>query len=450
MKRILKALAVAAVMPIVATGVLMNAKPAAAASLTQVTNFGNNPSNLNMYIYVPNTVAAHPALLVAIHYCTGTASALYSGYFHDYVTAADQYGYIIVFPEATRSGQCFDVYSPQALTRGGGSDPVGIISMVNYAKQHYPIDANRVFVSGVSSGAMMTDVMAAEYPDVFKAGSAFMGVPAGCFATGSSTNTWNSQCANGQVTKTAQQWGDLARSMDSGYSGSYPRMQLWHGTADPTLNYNNFGEEIKQWTNLNGVSQTPALTDSPQSGWTRTRYGNNSAMPPVEGISVSGAGHELPRSGMVAYAISFLGLNGSGGGPTASPTPTRTPTSSPSPTPTSGPPTSPPPTSTGPTPPAGGCTASYSVVSQWQGGFQANVTVQNGSVARSAWQVSWTFPNGQTITQLWNGSYTQSGSSVTTRNASYNGSLGAGASTSFGFTGNWTGSNGTPTGLTCQ
>ncbi|GIH14369.1 extracellular catalytic domain type 1 short-chain-length polyhydroxyalkanoate depolymerase [Rugosimonospora africana] len=445
MRRTLKALAAAAILPIVATAVLLGARPAAAASLTQVTGFGNNPSNLNMYIYVPNNVAARPALLVAIHYCTGTASALYSGYFHDYVTAADQYGYIIVFPEATRSGQCFDVYSPQALTRGGGSDPVGIMSMVNYTKQHYNVDPNRVFVSGVSSGAMMTDVMAAEYPDVFKAGSAFMGVPAGCFATGSSTNTWNSQCSGGQITKTAQQWGDLARSMYSGYSGSYPRMQLWHGTADTTLNYTNFGEEIKQWTNLNGVSQTPVSTDSPQSGWTRTRYGNNGTMAPVEGISVSGAGHELPRSGMVAYAISFLGLNSTGGGgPTTPPT-----SSSPTTRPTTPPPTSPPPTSSGPTPPAGGCTATYAVVNQWQGGFQANVTVTNGSAPRSSWQVSWTFANGQTITQLWNASYTQSGSSVTARNVSYNGTLGANASTSFGFTGNWNGSNGTPT-LTCQ
>jgi endo-1,4-beta-xylanase len=444
MKRSVRARLAAVVIPvIVAAVVLIAGRPAAAASLTQVTGFGNNPSNLNMYIYVPNNRAARPALLVAIHYCTGTASALYSGYFHDYVTAADQYGYIIVFPEATRSGQCFDVYSPQALTRGGGSDPVGIMSMVTYAEQHYNVDTSRVFVSGVSSGAMMTNVMAAEYPDVFKAGSAFMGVPATCFATGSSTNTWNSQCANGQISKTAQQWGDAARGTDPGYSGPYPRMQLWHGTADGTLNYNNFGEEIKQWTNLNGVSQSPVLTDSPQSGWTRTRYGNGGTMPPVEGVSVAGAGHELPRSGMVAYAIAFLGLNS--GGPTGSPSPSRSPSSSPSPSPSSSPTASPTPTSV-----VGGCSASYAVVNQWAGGFQATVTVQNGSTPRSAWQVGWAFTGGQTITQLWNASYTQTGSAVTARNLSYNGTLAANASTTFGFNGNWSSSNNAPTGLTCQ
>jgi cellulase/cellobiase CelA1 len=78
------------------------------------------------------------------------------------------------------------------------------------------------------------------------------------------------------------------------------------------------------------------------------------------------------------------------------------------------------------------------------------VVVTNGSAARSSWQVSWTFPSGQTITQLWNGTVSQSGSSVTVRNMSYNGTLGAGASTSFGFTGSWNGSNAVPTNVSCQ
>jgi endo-1,4-beta-xylanase len=169
----------AAVLSIAAAIVLViTAQPASAATLTRVTGFGTNPSNLNMYAYVPDRVAAKPALLVALHYCTGSASAVFNGYARDYVTAADQYGYVIVFPEATRSGQCFDVSSPQALTRGGGSDPVGILSMVDYAKQHYNVDPGRVFVTGFSSGAMMTNVLAAEYPDVLAAGSAFMGPPA--------------------------------------------------------------------------------------------------------------------------------------------------------------------------------------------------------------------------------------------------------------------------------
>ncbi|WP_328710230.1 PHB depolymerase family esterase [Microbispora hainanensis] len=313
---------------------LLGVRPAAAASLTRVTGFGANPTNLNMYLYVPDRVAARPALLVLVHYCTGSAGAIFNGNGHDYVTAADRYGYIIVVPEATRSGQCFDVSTPAALRRDGGSDSTGIMSMVSWARQRYNVDPNRIVVSGFSSGAMMTNVLAAEYPDVFSAGAAFSGVPAGCFAT-TDGSLWNSQCSGGNLIKSAQQWGDQARAMYPGYTGRYPRMQLWHGTTDTTLAYPNYGEEIKQWTNLHGLSQTPSFTDHPQSSWTRTRYGDTSTQATIEGISISGVGHQLPMNGQLAYAISFLGLD-STTTPSPSPSPSASPSPSPSATPTTG------------------------------------------------------------------------------------------------------------------
>jgi poly(hydroxyalkanoate) depolymerase family esterase len=445
-KRLLSA--VMAILTLVAVGLttLLTAGPAAAASLTRVTGFGNNPSNLSMYVYVPNNVAARPALLVAIHYCTGSAQAFYSGGAADYVRAADQYGFIIVFPEATRSGQCFDVYSPQALKRGGGSDPDGIKSMVDYTKSKYNVDSSRVYVMGASSGAMMTNVMAAEYPDVFAAGTAFMGVPATCFSTGSASNTWNSQCSGGTIIKTAQQWGDAARAMYPGYSGSYPRMQLFHGTTDTTLSYPNFGEEIKQWTNLKGVSQTPVLTDHPQSSWTRTRYGSSGTQAPVEGISVSGVGHSLPLSGQVAYSIAFMG------GLTSS-TPPPVSTTPPPPVSTTPPPpvstTPPPPVSTTPPPPSGaGCSVS-DVISAWNTGLTSNITIKNtGSSAINGWTLAFTLPSGQTITSGWNATYSPTSGAVSAKNLSYNGTLAPGASTSIGFQANHTGNSAKPASFT--
>lgn len=314
-----------------------------AASLVEVTNFGTNPSGLRMYLYVPDSVKPRPAILVAVHMCTASGPAFFSG--TEFASLANQYGFIVIYPSATRSGSCFDVSSPQSLTRNGGSDPVGIMSMVTYVEQHNNGDPNRVYVTGASSGGMMTNVLLGDYPDVFKAGAAFMGVPFGCFAT-TNGSMWNSTCSTGNLIKTPQQWGDLVRGAFPGYGGSRPRMQLWHGTADTTLAYANFGEEIKQWTNVLGVSQTPSFTDSPQSGWTRTRFGAAGIGAPVEGISIQGAGHVLPLSGMAAYAIQFFGLdNISSSTPSATPTrtPTRTatfgPTASPTRTPTPGIPT---------------------------------------------------------------------------------------------------------------
>ena len=85
------------------------------------------------------------------------------------------------------------------------------------------------------------------------------------------------------------------------------------------------------------------------------------------------------------------------------------------------------------------CTVDYTISSQWQGGFGAAIAiVNNGSTALTSWTLTWSFANGQTITQLWNGVETQSGASVTVKNMSYNGSIPAGGTLSgMGFNGTW-------------
>ena len=322
------------VMLIVASFVVVNfsAGKALTSSLVEVTGFGANPSNLRMFVYIPTTVKPNPPILVVLHWCGGSADAIYSG--TQYAALADQYGYMIVYPSTTNFGSCFDVSSPQALTRGGGSDPVGIMSMVTYAAQHYNGNLNQVYATGISSGAMMTNVMLGDYPDVFKAGAAFAGVPFGCMATTDGT-VWNGPCSTGTLIQTPQQWGDLVRAAYPAYNGPYPRMQLWHGTEDTGLHYNNFGEEIKQWTNLNGASQTPVSTDFPRATWTRTRYTNSAGVVVVEAISEQGVGHSLQIDEVAA--IHFFGLDGSvtptssitPGGPTFTPSLTRTRTLTP-------------------------------------------------------------------------------------------------------------------------
>jgi len=406
---------------------VLTARPAAAASLVEVTNFGTNPTGLRMHLYVPNNVTARPAILVAVHYCTGTGPAFFSG--TEFAALADRFGFIVIYPSATRSGACFDVSSPGALTHNGNSDPVGIVSMVRWVQQNRAGDPNRVYVTGASSGAMMTNVLLGDYPDVFKAGSAFMGVPDTCFAT-SDPSMWNNACANGQVIKTAQQWGDAARGSFPGFTGTRPRMQLWHGTADTTLFFQNFGEEIKQWTNVLGVSQTPVSTDSPQSGWTHARYGNTSTQPPVEAYSIQGVGHSLPMGGMAAQAIRFFGLDGTPPPPTSTPpTPPIT--------------TQPPPTSN---PPGGGCTVT-DVISAWNTGLTANMTISS-STAVNGWSLRFTLPAGQTITSGWNAGYSPTSGQVTATNLNYNASIPAGGSTSIGFQANHTGNAGKPTSVT--
>jgi acetylxylan esterase len=394
------------------------AAPASAATLTEVTGFGANPSNLRMFLYVPDNVAARPAIVVGVHWCGGNGQAFYSG--TQYAQLADRYGFIVIYPSVTRSSACFDVYTEQALRRGGGSDPVGIASMVSYVQQRYNVDPNRIFATGVSSGAMMTNVLLALYPDVFDAGSAFAGVPYTCFAT-TGGSEWNGECSSGQIIKTAQEWGTLVRNANPGYTGPWPRMQTSHGTEDTGLHYQNFSEQIKQWTNVHGLSQTPTYTDTPQAGYTRTRYGGSGGMAPVEAISMAGVGHNLPVD--ATQAIRFFGLDTSTPGPT-------TPA-----------PSTPPPSS-------GSCRVTYGV-NAWNTGLTASVTITNTSTtAVNGWSLGFTLPSGQTITNGWNATYSPNSGAVTARNVSYNGAIAPNASVSVGFQATHTGNSGKPTAFT--
>jgi hypothetical protein len=143
------------------------------------------------------------------------------------------------------------------------------------------------------------------------------------------------------------------------------------------------------------------------------------------------AGFELWQGG-AGLATDSFSVNVAGAGTT---TPTPTPTPSPAPTST--------PTTTG----SGACSASYSTVTAWQGGFEGQVIVTNTSSSTlSGWKLGWTFPGDQEIDSLWNGDDTQSGAAVTVTNAAYDGSLAPGATATVGFTA--TNSGATAPGIT--
>ena len=344
----------------------------AAGALQQVASFGANPTNVGMFVYKPAQLASPTPLIVAMHFCTGTAQIFFSG--TQFADLADTHGFVVVYPNAPDSGGCWDVHTNATLTHDAGGDSLGIASMVRYAIASYGVDPRLVFMTGSSSGAMMTNVLAVAYPDLFQAGVAFSGVPYSCF---SGPTLWNSACADGDIIMTPQQWvsvstrlrlpglsvfglsvdGDLVYLPSRAPShsratqaipalvpecsyGTAPRKHLSNNTflrgsrrpprdptSDTTLFYPNFGEEIKQWTDIFGVSQTPTSTqnNSPAAPWTRTSYGAN-----VMGLSGAGVGHPAPVN--EAEALAWFGIAtitpGSGGGGSGSTTsaPTATTT----------------------------------------------------------------------------------------------------------------------------
>ncbi|MFB9238056.1 endo-1,4-beta-xylanase [Plantactinospora siamensis] len=139
-----------------------------------------------------------------------------------------------------------------------------------------------------------------------------------------------------------------------------------------------------------------------------------------------------------AYTAVLDALNSGTPVPTTAPPTSNPPTSAPptSPPPTSAPPTSEPPTS--PPPGNAGCTASVTL-NQWNGGFVANVRVIAGAAALNGWSVTIALPSGASVTNTWSAQASGSSGAVRFANVNYNGTVGAGQSTEFGFQGTGTG-----------
>ncbi len=105
---------------------------------------------------------------------------------------------------------------------------------------------------------------------------------------------------------------------------------------------------------------------------------------------------------------------------------------------------------------ASSCSVNYQVESQWSGGFSANVVLTNtSSVPIHDWTLAFTFPGDQQITELWNGSFAQTGEQVTITNLSYNSSIAPGGTVNLGFNGAWVSNDTSPmlftlNGMTCS
>ena len=249
-----------------------------------VGEFGSNPGALDMYEYVPANLPSGRPIVVVLHGCTQNAAAIeHSGW----NSLADKYQFAVVYAQQRSANQqlgCFTWYGATDIARTGG-EAESIFQMVDRTIATHGSDATRVYVTGVSAGGAFSAVMLAAYPDRFRAGSIMAGVPYKC-ATDVVTA---SSCTTG-ATKTAEEWGALVRGATS-FSGSYPRVQIWHGAMDYTVNTANATELVKQWTNVWGIDQTADATETISTA-TRTQHVAGGSVA-VELYMVNGMGHAI-------------------------------------------------------------------------------------------------------------------------------------------------------------
>jgi cellulose 1,4-beta-cellobiosidase len=375
---------------------------------------------------------------------------------------------VLVLPQSAHAASS-TLCSEQTASVSGGTYILQNNEYDSSATECVSTDGGADFQVASSGIANSTSGSPGAYPSIYQ--GCHWGA---CSAGGLSTDPIEESALKpGEVTTS---WGTTQPGGSNAYDVAY---DIWFNKTATTTGQPNC-TEIMVWLNHNGSVQPYGSTvatgvnvggttynvwEGAQSTWDTVSYVmtspttsvSNLDMAPIAQDAVSRgymssscylidieAGFELWQGGAGLATNSFsVNVNGSS---TGSPTPSTSASPSSSPTGT--------PTST-PTSPSGGgsgnagCTAAYSITNSWSGGFQGQVTVTAGSGAISGWKVGWTYPAAETVDDLWNGSYTQSGQAVSVSNLSYNGSLAAGSSTTFGFTGTDTGSDTPPTALSC-
>jgi feruloyl esterase len=255
--------------------------------LTEVKAFGSNPGALRMWIYAPKILKPSPALVVVLHGCTQSAA----GYIHGagWAGSADERGFVVLAPEQQKTNNqksCFTWFEPGDTARDKG-EAFSIRQMIEKAVHDHNVDRSRIFVTGLSAGGAMTAVMLAAYPELFAGGAIVGGLPYGAAMNVQQAFESMFQVRN----RSAEEWGNLVRGA-SAHEGAWPRISIWHGSGDRTVQPGNGEELVKQWTNIHGFPEVPTA-----EGWidgAKRRVWRKDGADWIEHYNIPNMGHGTP------------------------------------------------------------------------------------------------------------------------------------------------------------
>jgi len=259
--------------------------------LHALAHFGTNPGALAAKFHVPDGIDKGAPLVVVLHGCTQTAA----GYDHHsgWSQLADEAGFALLFPEQQRANNpnlCFNWFLPGDARRGSG-EALSIREMIETMVATHGLDRNRIFITGLSAGGAMASAMLASYPEVFAGGAIIAGLPYGSATT--IPEAFDRMRGHGGPSEE-----NLQRLVQnaSTHEGPWPRISIWHGSADPTVAPSNAEALVTQWRGVHALEKRP--TRSEASGrHTRHVWHDADGLAAIEVNIIAGMAHGTPLGG---------------------------------------------------------------------------------------------------------------------------------------------------------
>ena len=227
-------------------------------------------------------------LVVVLHGCGENAKSVSE--LTGWNKLSDLNSFIVLYPQQkfiNNPNLCFNWFLKRDIEKGQG-ECESIFQMISFVRKHFPIDSNKIFITGLSAGAAMSVVLAATHPELFKGAAIF----AGC-AYKISNNEVSAMLGK-YVSKERLTKDVIEQNPD--YKGLYPPLLIYQGLNDPIVNFENANHLINQWSGINNTDTIPEKIETTFMGIediTRYEYQDSLARTTVIYYEVKKLGHRL-------------------------------------------------------------------------------------------------------------------------------------------------------------